>query len=78
MDDFESVFYYANGHQFLSVIAPVHHQRIGQTFDNGALRRNDGKLFLGVFFSSVLPEPCEIVSPRIGRPCEAKTRRVSP
>jgi len=30
MDDFESVFDDANRHQLLSVVPPVHHQRVGQ------------------------------------------------
>ena len=27
----------ANGHQLLAVVAAVHHQRVGQAFDDGAL-----------------------------------------
>lgn len=38
MDDFECVFHDANRHQLLAVIPAVHHQRVGQSLDDGALR----------------------------------------
>jgi len=41
MDDFKSVLDDTDGHQFLAIIAPVHHQRIGQTLHNGALRLSE-------------------------------------
>ncbi len=35
--DFESVGNNANCHQLLSVVASIHHERVGQTLDDGAL-----------------------------------------
>ncbi len=35
--DLKSVVHDAHGHQLLAVVAPVHHQRVGQALDDGAL-----------------------------------------
>jgi hypothetical protein len=35
--DLESVGNNADGHELLSVVAAVHHQRVGETLDDGAL-----------------------------------------
>lgn len=35
--DLKSVVHDAHGHQLLPVVAPVHHQRVGQALDDGAL-----------------------------------------
>ena len=35
-DDFKSVLDDTSGHQLLSVVSSVHHQRVGQTLDNRA------------------------------------------
>lgn len=35
--DLESVGNNAGGHELLSVVAAVHHERVGQTLDDGAL-----------------------------------------
>lgn len=37
VDDLKGVFNDAHCHQFLAVVTSVHHQRVGQTFDNRAL-----------------------------------------
>ena len=37
MDDFKAVLDDPDGHQLLAVVAAVHHQRVNQTLDNGAL-----------------------------------------
>ena len=37
MNDLEAVFNDPDGHQFLAVVAAVHHQRVDQPLDNGAL-----------------------------------------
>ena len=43
MDDFESVLNDTDCHQFLSVVSSVHHQRIRQTLNDGALNnRREG------------------------------------
>lgn len=36
-DDFEGVGDDADGHEFLAIVAAVHHQRVGQALDDGAL-----------------------------------------
>lgn len=36
-DDFKGVGDDAHGHEFLAVVAPVHHQRVGQSLDDGTL-----------------------------------------
>lgn len=36
-DDFKGVSDDADGHEFLAVIATVHHERVGQSLDDGAL-----------------------------------------
>lgn len=38
VNDLESMLDNAGSHQLLAVVATVHHERIGQTFDNGALK----------------------------------------
>ena len=35
--DLESVVYDSYSHEFLAVVAPVHHQGVGQALDDGAL-----------------------------------------
>ena len=35
--DFEGVGDDAHGHELFAVVAPVHHQRVGQALDDGAL-----------------------------------------
>lgn len=37
MDDLEGVLDDANSHQFLAVVASVHHERVGETFNDGTL-----------------------------------------
>ena len=37
MDDFKGMLQNPDGHQFLSVVPAVHHQRVGDTLNNGAL-----------------------------------------
>ena len=37
MDNFESVLHNSHCHQFLSVVAAVHHKTVSKTFHNGAL-----------------------------------------
>ena len=37
MDDFKTVLDDPDGHQFLAVVASVHHQGVDQTLDTGAL-----------------------------------------
>lgn len=37
VDDLEGVLHDANGHQFLAVVAALHHQRVGQALNNRAL-----------------------------------------
>lgn len=36
MNNFESVFNNTNSHELLAVVSTVHHERAGQTLDNGA------------------------------------------
>jgi len=36
-DDFKGVCDDAHGHELLSVVAAVHHERVGEALDNGAL-----------------------------------------
>lgn len=38
MDDLEGVLGDSDGHEFLAVVPSVHHQRVGQTFDDWTLR----------------------------------------
>lgn len=35
---FEGVGNYPNSHELLSIVATIHHQRIGQALDDGAIR----------------------------------------
>lgn len=37
VNDLESVFHDADGHELLAVVATTHHQRVGETLDNRAL-----------------------------------------
>ena len=37
MDDLETVLNNANGHQFLAIVATVHHERVDETLNDGAL-----------------------------------------
>lgn len=37
VDDLEGVLDDANSHQFLAVVASVHHERVGETFNDWAL-----------------------------------------
>lgn len=37
MNDLESVFHDADGHELLAVVAASHHKRVGETLDNWAL-----------------------------------------
>ena len=38
MDDLERVLDDAHRHQLLAVVAPVHHERVDETLDDGTLR----------------------------------------
>merc|ERR1712227_75746 len=38
MDDPKGVLDYAHGHDLLSIVTPMHHQRASETFNNGTLR----------------------------------------
>jgi hypothetical protein len=49
--DLESVRNDADGHELLSVVTTVHHQRVGETLDNWALRLSES--LLGVSTSGV-------------------------
>lgn len=37
MNDFHSMLDNTNSHELFSIVSPVHHQRVGQSLDNGAL-----------------------------------------
>ena len=80
MDDLEGVLDNADGHDLLTVVATVHHERVGQTLDNGALALAEALLVVAlssvvqVLLELILLVESQVVLEKV-RSANAKARR---